>query len=227
VSESPLETFASIRSSRHAFDVEEFLDSAGVTKRTADFQKNEVIFSQGGPAKDILYIKNGCVRLSVVSYTGKEAVVGVFGPGDFFGEWCLADQPRRMATATAMEPTSIRIIGKNEMLRLLHTKRILSDRFIAYLVSKNVRINEDLVNLLFNPTEKRLARALLLLAHYGKQGTSETTLPQVSQQLLAEMVGTTRTRVNLLMNKFRRLGLIRYDGRVKIHRSLSSVVLRG
>ena len=206
--------------------LEKLLNSAGVAKKTADFQKNEIIYSQGDPANNVLYLRKGIVRLSVTSHKGREAIVEILRPGDFFGTWCLAAHPIRMATATAMEPTTVRMISKNEMFRVLNTKHELSDAFISALLAKNIRIGRDLANLLLNSTEKRLARKLLLLSQYGTQDKTGTTLPKaVSQQLLAEMIGTTRTRVNFFMNRFRRLGLVDYNGALRIHRSLSRFVL--
>jgi len=172
-----------------------------------------------------MYIQNGGVKLSVVNEVGKEAVVGILGPGDFFGEGCLAGQDVCMGTATAITPASILIIEKSEMMRVLHTEHALSDRFMSYVLSRNIRIEEDLIDQLFNSSEKRLARTLLLLARYGKESQPQKMLPKVSQQMLAEMIGTTRTRVNFFMNKFRKLGFIRYNGGLEVHNSLLSVVL--
>ncbi|MFY9532407.1 MAG: Crp/Fnr family transcriptional regulator, partial [Candidatus Acidiferrales bacterium] len=173
----------------------------------------------------ILYIQNGGVKLSVVNETGKEAVVAVLGPGDFFGEGCLAGQPIRMGTATAITPTTALVIEKNEMIRVLHAEHEFSDRFIAYMLVRNIRVEQDLIDQLFNSSEKRLARTLLLLARYGKQDHPQRLLPKVSQETLAEMVGTTRSRVNFFMNKFRKLGFIKYNGGLQINSSLLSVVL--
>jgi CRP-like cAMP-binding protein len=172
-----------------------------------------------------MYIQEGSVKLTVVSQTGKEAVVAMLGPGDFFGEGCLAGQSICMATATAISPTTVLVIEKSEMTRVLHEEHELSDRFIAYVLSRNIRVEEDLVDQLFNSTEKRLARTLLLLARYGAQGHPQSVLPKVSQEMLAEMIGTTRTRVNFFMNKFKKLGFIRYDGEIHVNNSLLSVVL--
>jgi CRP/FNR family transcriptional regulator, cyclic AMP receptor protein len=208
------------------FDVEAFLDALGIRKSVKTFRRNQVIFLQGDPARDVLFIRKGRVKRTVVSPSGKEAVVGILGPGDFFGEWCLSEQPVCIATATAMEPTVILMIGKEEMLRALHAEHALSDGFIAYLLGRTVRIEEDLIDQLFNSTEKRLARALLRLARYGRHIDQETRIPKVSQQTLAEMIGTTRTHVNYFMNKFRRLGFIDYNGELRIRRSLLNVVLR-
>ena len=208
-----------------AFNAQVFLDSAGVARKVTEFKRKEAIFSQGDPASNVLYIQKGGVRLSVINETGKEAVVAVLGPGDFFGEGCLAGQPIRMGTATAITATTVLIIEKNEMIRVLHVEHALSDRFISYMLSRNIRIEEDLVDQLFNSSEKRLARTLLLLARYGKQDKPQRVLPKISQEMLAEMVGTTRSRVNFFMNKFRKLGFIKYNGGLQINTSLLSVVL--
>jgi len=202
-----------------------FLNSAVVSKRQIEFRKRQILFSQGEPAKNIFYIQEGSVKLAVTSAAGKEAVVTILGSGDFLGEACLAGQPLWIATATAMTPGSALVVEKAEMLRLLHTEHEFSDRFISYMVTRNLRTEEDLIDQLFNSSEKRLARALLLLARYGKPNQA-LTLPKVSQTVLAEMVGTTRTRVNYFMNKFKKLGFIEYNGTLKINNSLLSVVLR-
>jgi CRP/FNR family transcriptional regulator, cyclic AMP receptor protein len=207
------------------FDAQAFLDSAGVARKVADFRKKETIFTQGDPAKNVLYIQKGGVRLSVVNETGKEAVVAILESGDFFGEGCLAGQPVRIGSATAITATSVLLIEKKEMLRVLHTEHALSDRFISYMLSRNIRIEEDLVDQLFNSSEKRLARTLLLLARYGKEDKPQKMVPKVSQEMLAEMIGTTRSRVNFFMNKFRKLGFIKYNGGLHIDTSLLSVVL--
>jgi len=208
-----------------SFDVQAFLDSAGVARKVTDFRNKQTIFTQGDPAKNVLYIQKGGVRLSVVNETGKEAVVAILGPGDFFGEGCLAGQPVRIGSATAITATSVLLIEKKEMLRVLHTEHALSDRFISYMLSRNIRIEEDLVDQLFNSSEKRLARTLLLLARYGKEDKPQKMVPKVSQEMLAEMIGTTRSRVNFFMNKFRKLGFIKYNGGLHIETSLLSVVL--
>ena len=207
------------------FNAQEFLDSAGVARKVTEFQKKQIIFSQGDVCKDVLYIQQGGVRLSVVNEAGKEAVVAVLGPGDFFGEGCLAGQPIRIGTATAIAPTTALVIEKKEMIRVLHDEHAFSDRFITYMLSRNIRIEEDLVDQLFNSSEKRLARTLLLLARYGTEDRPQRVLPKVSQETLAEMVGTTRSRVNFFMNKFRKLGFIKYNGGLQINTSLLSVVL--
>ncbi len=210
---------------KRAFNVQAFLDSAGVARKVRELRRTEAVFSQGDPAKNILYIQKGGVKLSVVNETGKEAVVAILGPGDFFGEGCLAGQPVRMGTATAITTSTVLVIEKSEMLRVLHEEHALSDRFISYMLARNIRIEEDLIDQLFNSSEKRLARTLLLLARYGKQDHPQTALPKVSQEMLAEMIGTTRSRVNFFMNKFRKLGFIKYNGGLEIHSSLLSVVL--
>ncbi len=210
---------------KDAFNAQDFLDSAGVARKVTEFKKREAIFSQGDPAKNVLYIQKGAVRLSVVNETGKEAVVAVLGPGDFFGEGCLAGQPIRIGSATAIAPTTALVIEKKEMIRVLHAEHAFSDRFISYMLSRNIRVEEDLVDQLFNSSEKRLARTLLLLARYGKEDKPQKVLPKISQEMLAEMVGTTRSRVNFFMNKFRKLGFIKYNGGLHIDTSLLSVVL--
>jgi CRP/FNR family transcriptional regulator, cyclic AMP receptor protein len=207
------------------FDAQRFLDSAGVARKAVEFRPRTVIYAQGDPASSILYLQKGGVKLSVVSSTGKEAVVGVLGPGDFFGEGCLAGQSVRMGTATAIVVTTVRSVDKKRMLRLLHEQHAMSDLFISYILERNIRIEEDLVDQLFNSSEKRLARTLLLLARYGKPDRPQRVLPKLSQEVLAEMVGTTRSRVNFFMNKFRKLGFIEYNGGLQVNSSLLSVVL--
>jgi len=208
-----------------AFNAQDFLDSAGVSRKVAEFKKKETVFSQGDPGTNVLYIQQGGVRLSVVNESGKEAVVAVLGPGDFFGEGCLAGQPLRIGTATAITPTTALVIEKSEMIRVLHAEHEFSDRFITFMLARNIRIEEDLVDQLFNSSEKRLARTLLLLARYGQEDAPQKVLPKISQEMLAEMIGTTRSRVNFFMNKFRKLGLIKYNGGLQINNSLLSVVL--
>jgi CRP/FNR family cyclic AMP-dependent transcriptional regulator len=210
---------------KRAFNAQDFLDSTGVSRKVAEFKKKHAIFSQGDPGTTVLYIQKGGVRLSVVNEAGKEAVVAVLGPGDFFGEGCLAGQPLRIGTATAITATTTLVIEKKEMIRVLHGEHDFSDRFINFMLARNIRIEEDLVDQLFNSSEKRLARTLLLLARYGQEDTPQEVLPKISQEMLAEMVGTTRSRVNLFMNKFRKLGLIKYNGGLQINKSLLSVVL--
>ena len=207
------------------FNVQVFLDTAGVARKVIEFKKAEVVYSQGDAAKSVIYIQEGGVRLSVVSEGGKEAVVAMLGPGDFFGEGCLAGQSIRMGTATAITPSTVLVIEKSEMFKVLHEQHALSDRFITFMLRRNIRIEEDLVDQLFNSSEKRLARTLLLLARYGREDEPHGVLPKVSQETLAEMIGTTRSRVNFFMNKFRKLGFIRYNGGLQINTSLLSVVL--
>jgi CRP/FNR family transcriptional regulator, cyclic AMP receptor protein len=207
------------------FDTEAFLNTSGVARIVKDFQKNEALFSQGEPCKNILYIQKGGVKISIVSKTGREAVIGMLGAGDFIGEGGLAGQTMRMATATALAPVSAMLIDNKEMFRMLHTESAFSDRFITYMLQRNVRIEEDLVDQLFNSSEKRLARTLLLLARYGKQDKPQRVLAKISQETLAEMVGTTRSRVNFFMNKFKKLGFIQYDDGLHVNASLLSVVL--
>jgi len=208
-----------------AFDLHTFLESAGISRRVVRFVRDGRIFAQGSPATSVFYVRSGGVKLSVLSTAGKEAVVAMLGPGDFFGEGCLAGQPRRMGTATALAQTTVVRIGKDEMVRTLHQQPALSDRFIAHMLARNIRIEEDLVDQLFNSSEKRLARTLLLLARYGEGAAPSRVLPKLSQETLAEMVGTTRSRVNFFMNKFRKLGFIQYNGGLKINDALLSVVL--
>ena len=210
---------------KRAFNVQAFLDSAGLAREIVQYRRSQQIYAQGEPATSVMYIQNGGVKLSVVNEVGKEAVVGILGPGDFFGEGCLAGQRICMATATAITPTSILEIEKNEMMRVLHAEHALADRFMSYILSRNIRIEEDLIDQLFNSSEKRRPRALLLLARYGKESQPQKMLPKVSQQMLAEMIGTTRARVNFFMNKFRKLGFIHYNGGLEVHNSLLSVVL--
>ena len=201
------------------------LDAAGIVYASQRIKTGVTVFTQGTPATSVFYVQDGGVKLSVLSATGKEAVVGMLGPGDFFGEGCLAGQPMRMGTATTLVPTVALRIQKPQMLTLLHDHPAFAERFLAHMLARNIRIEEDLVDQLFNSSEKRLARALLLLARYGKEDDAHRIIPAVSQEVLAEMVGTTRSRVNFFMNKFRKLGFIDYNGRLKVHDSLLSVVL--
>jgi CRP/FNR family cyclic AMP-dependent transcriptional regulator len=210
---------------KSTFDAQAFFDSAGVSRTVAEVRRSEPIFRQGDPSKHIYYIQKGSVKLSVLNHFGKEAVVGVLGPDQFFGEGCLTGSPVRMATATAITPSRLLAIEKEEMIRALHVEHTLSDRFISYILARSIRLEEDLVDQLFNSSEKRLARTLLLLAQYGKQGEPQKMLPKVTQGMLAEMIGTTRSRVNFFMNKFRKLGFIKYNGELHIHDSLLSIVL--
>ena len=192
---------------------------------TKEYQKNQTVFSQGSRADAVFYIEKGKVKLTVLSARGKEAVVAILGNGDFFGEGCLAGQPLRMATATSITECSILRVQKETMIRMLHNEPAWSERFMAYLLSRNVRIEEDLVDQLFNSSEKRLARILLLLTQFGKDGQHEQVVPKISQETLAEMVGTTRSRVSFFMNKFRKLGFVEYNGGLQVHSSLLNVVL--
>jgi CRP/FNR family cyclic AMP-dependent transcriptional regulator len=210
---------------KSSFNPQVYLDSVGASKRVAEFRKKQAIFSQGEAADSVMYVQKGSVKLTVVNETGKEAVVAIFGSGDFFGEGGMAGQAVRMGTATAIVPTTVLIIGKDEMVRALHAEPSLSDRFITYMLSRNIRVEADLIDQLFNSTEKRLARTLLLLARYGGEDQPDRMLQKVSQETLAEMIGTTRSRVNLFMNKFRKMGFIEYNGGIKINRSLLTVVL--
>jgi CRP-like cAMP-binding protein len=207
-----------------AFDLHEFLESAGIARQIARYPRGAAVFSQGDAASDVFYLRQGSVKLSVLSRTGKEAVVAILGPGDFFGEGCLAGQPRRMATAHVLTPSTALVIEKGEMLKMLHAQPALSDRFLSHMLARNIRIEEDLIDQLFNSSEKRLARALLLLARYGTDD-KPLRMPKLSQETLAEMVGTTRSRINFFMNKFRDLGFIEYNGELKVNSSLLTVVL--
>lgn len=207
------------------FDAQEFLDTAGVSRKVIEYRRGESIYTQGDSAETVMYIQKGGVKLAVVNGLGKEAIVAMFGPGDFFGEGCMAGQTLRMGTTSAVTPSTLLVIQKNELLRVLHSQHELSDHFISYMLAHNIRVEEDLIDQLFNSSEKRLARTLLLLARYGKQNQPVRTLPKVSQETLASMVGTTRSRVNFFMNKFRRLGFIEYNGRITVNKSLLTVVL--
>jgi CRP/FNR family cyclic AMP-dependent transcriptional regulator len=207
------------------FDAQAFLDSAGVARKVRALKEAEVIYSQGDDATSVIYLQEGGVKLTVVNEVGKEAVIAILGPGDFFGEGALAGQPVRMGTATSIMRSTVLVIGKNEMFKVLHKEHALSDRFIRFMLARNIRIEADLTDQLFNSSEKRLARTLLLLARYGKEDQPHGVLPKMSQETLAEMIGTTRPRVNFFMNKFRKLGFIEYNGGLQINTSLLSVVL--
>jgi CRP/FNR family transcriptional regulator, cyclic AMP receptor protein len=211
-----------------AFDAQGFLDSVTVTKQFREFREGEHIFRQGDVCAHVFYLASGLVKLSVLSTTGKEAVVAMLGSGDFFGEGCLAGQPHRTASATATETCTVLLLEKEAMMRLLHDNRAMSDQFIAHMLARNIRIEQDLVDQLFNSSEKRLARALLLLAGYGGSDRLLHRVPRLSQATLAEMIGTTRSRVNFFLNRFRRLGFIEYHGTspMVVHNSLLTVVLR-
>jgi CRP/FNR family cyclic AMP-dependent transcriptional regulator len=210
-----------------AFNVQAFLKTSGVAKKIVKYEAGDTVFAQGDVCEDVLYVQAGAIKLSVLSKTGKEAVVAMLGPGEFFGEGCLAGQLVRMGSATATIASDILLVRKDEMTRLLHKQHAMSDRFIAHMLARNVRIEEDLIDQLFNSSEKRLARTLLLLARYGQPHKPIRVVPQISQETLAEMVGTTRSRVNFFLNKFKKLGFIEYNGQlpITINSSLLSVVL--
>ena len=215
---------AVVRKGSHLFDAERYLHSSGLARKIVKYRAGDVAFGQGDPANDVRYIQTGAVKVSVLSRIGKEAVVAMLSPGDFFGEGALAGQSIRIETVTAMTPSTVLIIEKAEMVRLLHQEPPFADRFLAHMLSRNIRIEADLVDQLFNSSEKRLARTLLLLARYG-QADPQRMLPKISQETLAEMIGATRTRVNFFMNKFKRLGFIEYNGGLKVNTSLLSIVL--
>jgi CRP/FNR family transcriptional regulator, cyclic AMP receptor protein len=210
-----------------AFNAEAFLHSPGLAKTVMEYERGVTIFTQGDVCEDVLFVQTGGVKLTVLSKSGREAVVALLGPGDFFGEGCLAGQPLRMGSATAMVASVILLVGKDTMLQLLHRQHAMSDRFIAHMLARNIRIEEDLIDQLFNSSEKRLARTLLLLARYGKDDPPAGVMPTISQATLADMIGTTRSRVNFFLNKFKRLGFIEYTAEhpLKINSSLISVVL--
>ena|SRR5271163_1297410 len=208
-----------------AFNAQDFLDSTGVARRAVEYPRKSVIFSQGDASRHVMYIQKGGVKLSVLNEFGKEAVVAMLGPGDFFGEGCLAGQKVRIGTATAITAAAVLTIDKSEMERVLHGEHAFSDRFITHMLSRNIRVEEDLIDQLFNSTEKKLARTLLLLAQYGKTGEPQKVLANISQETLAGMIGTTRSRVNLFMSKFKRLGFIHTNGGLHINNSLLTVVL--
>ena len=209
------------------FDAKTFLTKAGTGRSVSAYRKKHTIFAQGDPADAVFYLERGQVKLTVVSDQGKSAVVAILGPGDFFGEGGLAGQPVPMATASALTEVSVVRVERQVMIRLLHERSLFSERFMAHLLARNVRFEEDLVDQLFNSSEKRLARVLLLLARFGKEGQTEPVIPKISQEVLAEMVGTTRPRISGFMNKFRKLGFIEYNGGLHIHSSLLKVLLHG
>jgi CRP-like cAMP-binding protein len=219
--------FNGIAKTAPVFNAQAFLESGGIAKAIVQYGRGEAVFTQGDACKHVMYIQTGGVKLSVLSKTGREAVVAMLGPGDFFGEGCLAGQAVRMGSATAMTPSTILHIDKAKMVKLLHRQHAMSDRFISHMLARNIRIEEDLIDQLFNSSEKRLARTLLLLARYGKQDKPIRVVPKISQETLSEMIGTTRSRVNFFLNKFKKLGFIEYDGvlPVKVNSSLLSVVL--
>ena len=208
-----------------AFNPETFLATIGEGREIVALRRKHTIFSQGDPSDFVFYIQEGKVRLTVLSKSGKEATLGILSSGDFFGEGCLIGQPLRMATATAMTDCTLLQVDRKAMMLVLHQEHSFSDMFVTYLLQQNTRREEDLVDQLFNSSEKRLARILLLLAHFGKDGAVETIIPKISQETLAEMVGTTRPRVSFFMNKFRKMGFIDYNGGLQVHSSLLGVVL--
>src|SRR6202163_2391026 len=211
---------------KYVFNVQAYLASCGVARKVVEYRRSEKAYSQGDPATNVMYIQRGGVKLTFVNEVGKEAVVAMLGPGDFFGEGCLAGQLVCMGTATAITPTTLLVIEKREMIRVLHAEHAFSDRFVAYMLARNIRIEQDLVDQLFNSSEKRLARTLLLLTRYGMQEHPKKMLPKVSQEVLAGMIGATRSRVNFFMNKFRERGFIQYNkGGLQINTSLLNVVL--
>jgi CRP/FNR family cyclic AMP-dependent transcriptional regulator len=207
------------------FNVQEYLSNAGLSRRIANFRKGQVIFSQDDSCHDVLYIQSGNAKVTIVNPQGKEAVLALLGPGDFLGEGCIVGNPVRMVTATAMSEVETTLIEKKEMIRVLHHEHEFAAKFIQYTLERSIKIEADLVDQLFNSTERRLARALLILARYGKEGEPEPVVAKISQETLAEMVGTTRSRVNFFMNKFRKLGFIHYNGGLQVHSSLLNVVL--
>ena len=207
------------------FDLKTFLSTINGGRTIAEVPKKRTIFAQGDSSDSVFYIQSGKVKLTVVSKTGKEATIGILNERDFFGEGCLTDQPLRMCSATAITDCTVMRIAKKSMMDVIHRERAFSDMFVVYLLTRNIRYEEDLVDQLFNSSEKRLARILLLLAHFGKNGKPEVAIPRISQETLAEMVGTTRGRVNFFMNRFRKLGFVRYNGELEVHPSLLNVVL--
>src|SRR6202171_2364671 len=220
-------TPAAAAKKRRKFDPQAFLSTIDSGRTISSFSKKQTIFAQGDLSDAVFYIQEGRVKLTVVDTSGKEATIGILTQGDFFGEGCLAGQPLRMCSATAMDDCSVMHIDKKSMMEVIHRERAFSDMFVAYLLTRNIRHEEDLVDQLFNSSEKRLARILLLLAHFGKDGKPEVTIPKISQETLAEMVGTTRSRVNFFMNRFRKLGFIDYDGGsgLQVHSALLKIVL--
>ena len=210
---------------RPPFDSKALLAAVPDGRTTRAYPKSDVVFSQGDPADAVFFVQEGKVKLTVLSRQGKQAVIALVGPGDFFGEGCLAGQPRRMATASALTECSLMRLAKQTMVQALHREPVFAKSFTTYLLSRNIRMAEDLVDQLFNSSEKRLARILLLLANFGKEGRPEPVVPKISQETLAEMVGTTRSRISFFMNKFRKMGFVEYNGRLEIHSSLLHVVL--
>ena len=208
-----------------SFDPDTFLSTIGEGRKALHFAKKQTVFAQGDPTDAVFFIQKGKIKLTVISSSGKEATIGIIGEGDFFGEGCLAGQRLRMGSASAVTNCDILRIDKKVMMEALHREHTMSDMFVAYLLARNIRYEEDLVDQLFNSSEKRLARVLLLLAHFGKEGVPQTVIPEISQATLAEMVGTTRSRVNFFMNRFRKMGFIHYNGGLQVHSSLLNVVL--
>ncbi|WP_256754075.1 Crp/Fnr family transcriptional regulator [Mesorhizobium sp. Mes31] len=213
------------KADKHPFNVNAFLNTVDGGRTVATYQKNETVYSQGDPADSVFYVQKGKVKVCIVSEQGKEAIVALHESGDFFGEGCLSGQPLRLATVSAMVDSVVTRIDKASITRVLHDEPKFSEMFISYLLARNARVEEDLVDQLFNSSEKRLARLLLLMANFGKEGEPQTVIAKVSQETLAEMVGTTRSRVSTFMNKFRKLGFIEYNGDLKVHNSLLNVVL--
>ena len=213
------------KNAKSTFDPKMFLATVNGGRTVSAYKKGEIIFSQGSPADSVFYVQKGKVKITVVSDRGKEAVVAMLGPDEFCGEGCLTGQPRRLATAAAMTECGIMRLEKAAMIRVLHEEPAFSEMFVSYLLARTMRVEADLVDQLFNSSEKRLARTLLLLANFGKEGRPETAIAKVSQETLAEMIGTTRSRVSFFMNKFRKLGLIDYNGHLEVHSALLNVVL--
>jgi len=210
---------------KREFNLDKFLSRAGDGRTISDLAKDTMVFRQGDPATSVFYIQKGKVKLTVISKTGKEAVIAVLGAGDFFGEGCLTTQLFRMSTATALSECSIMRLEKAVVIDTLHDEPAFSEVLLSYMLTRTIRIEEDLVDQLFNSSEKRLARALLLLANFGKEGQPESVIPKISQETLADMIGTTRSRVSFFMNKFRKMGFIEYNGTLRVHSSLLNVVL--
>jgi CRP-like cAMP-binding protein len=221
----PVKGGSAVRGKKDTFDPGMFLSTIGMGRRALHFCKRQTVFAQGDTTDAVFYIQKGKIKLTVISVNGKEATIGILGDADFFGEGCLAGQHLRMGSATAITNCDILRIDKKVMMQALHRERKMSDLFVAYLLGRNIRYEEDLVDQLFNSSEKRLARILLLLAHFGKEGAPESVVPEISQTTLAEMVGTTRSRVNFFMVRFRKLGFIHYNGGLQFHSSLLNVVL--
>jgi CRP-like cAMP-binding protein len=223
--EGPIVTPVAAAKKRSKFDLKTFLSTIDGGRTILAVPKKQTIFAQGDMADSVFYLQKGKVKLAVVAKNGKEATIGILNEGDFFGEGCLTGQPRRMCSAAAMTDCTVMRIDKKSMMEFIHRERTFSDMFVAYLLTRNIRYEEDLVDQLFNSSEKRLARILLLLAHFGKDGKPEVAIPKISQETLAEMVGTTRGRVNFFMNRFRKLGFVRYNGGLEVHPSLLNIVL--